>query len=83
MKRRNLDMMLFLAYVGVKENRTTLLCKRERRLCKEGDYLGNGPAMMGPESTGSHACLQWAHCTSRAAALLAPEWVSTATEFLL
>src|SRR6266403_4535501 len=45
------------------------------------DYLGNGPAMMGPESTGFQACLQWAHCTSRVAALLAPEWVSTATEF--
>jgi hypothetical protein len=27
-KRRNLDMMLFLADVGVKVNRKTLLCKR-------------------------------------------------------
>ena len=33
-------------------------CHSSRRLSKEGDYLGNGPAMMGPESTGSQACLQ-------------------------
>src|SRR6266849_6809200 len=36
---------------------------------------------MGPESTGSQACLQWAHWTLRAAASLAPERVSSAMEF--
>src|SRR6266446_5952242 len=46
-------------------------------------HLGNGPALMGPESTGSQACLQWAHWTSRGAASLAPEWVSSAMEFFL
>ena len=56
--------------------------KREQ-LLMELDHLGNGPDMMGPESTGSQACLQWAHWTSRAAESLAPEWVSNATEFLL
>src|SRR5258708_38234493 len=54
-----------------------------RQFLRELDHLGNGPALMGPESTGSQACLQWAHWTSRAAASLAPEWVSSATEFFL
>ena len=49
----------------------------------EQDHLGNGPATMGPERTGSQGCLQWAHWTSRAAASLAPECVSKATEFFL
>jgi hypothetical protein len=53
----------------------------EQRLM-ELDHLGNGPDMMGPESTASQARLQWAHWTSRAADSLAPEWVSNATEFL-
>src|SRR6266851_858421 len=47
------------------------------------DHLGNGPARTGPERTGAHTCLQWAHCTSRGPALLAPEWASTATELFL
>src|SRR5260370_15503424 len=48
----------------------------------EQAHLGNGPATMGPESTGDQVCLQWAHWTSRSAAWLAPERVSNATEFL-
>src|SRR5229473_4518392 len=52
-----------------------------RQFLKELDHLGNGPALMGPESTGSQACLQWAHWTLRAAASLAPERVSSAMEF--
>src|SRR6266851_3642579 len=69
---------------------TSGLCKRSGgegrpapQFLKGLGHLGNGPAMMGPESTGSQACLQWAHSTSRAAASLAPEWVSSATEFFL
>src|SRR5260370_37824834 len=54
-----------------------------RQFLKELDHLGNGPALMGPESAGSQACLQWAHWTSRAAASLAPERVSSAMECFL
>jgi len=39
--------------------------------------------MIGPVSMGSQDFLQWAHFASCAAALLVPEWVSTATEFSL
>jgi hypothetical protein len=34
-------------------------------LCHARLHFGNGPAIIGPESNGSQACLQWAHCTLR------------------
>ncbi len=57
--------------------------RRTGRTPVQRDHLGNGPARTGPERTGAHTCLQWAHCTSRGPALLAPEWASTATELFL
>ena len=68
---------------GFEERTSTARGVSMQRLFRELVHLGNGPATMGPESMGSQARLQWAHWTSRAAASLAPEWVSSATEFFL
>jgi len=49
-KRRNFEMMLFLADVGVKENRKSLLCKKSGgRLAERG--VASGP----PENWPDHA----------------------------